>query len=320
LGRCATAEPDFTPFTQDELATYRKCVDGADIVLSLKEQPLRLTNQLEVVDVPHVACLHRSDPENQGQSLESLLQACRLGSVVMCIACADSSKMAYEKAGVSVPIHVVMNGVDLDKFKPSSEHRRSVRAELGIGQNDPMVLFAARYDGMKNVPGFFEAARIFLEANPDAQIVMCGAGMTPANPLYCQDAAHYFAGAERLWNRVRPLGIRHDMEALYAAADIVALTSDRGEAGPLCLLEGMASGAVPVSTDVGDARQMLAPDLGIVTSLDPADIAASWRLAYDNRKTYRENIAAIRHRLDRRQMISQYGRILYRIIDRSSDK
>ena len=56
----------------------------ADVVLSLKEQPLRLVNQAELPG-PVIACLHRSDPQNQGPALEQLRTAVAAGRIAALI-------------------------------------------------------------------------------------------------------------------------------------------------------------------------------------------------------------------------------------------
>ena len=53
---------------------------------------------------------------------------------------------------------------------------------------------------------------------------MCGAGMTPANPELRRDIAAAFIDNPQQADRLSLLGVRGDMEALYAAADVVALT------------------------------------------------------------------------------------------------
>lgn len=68
------------------------------------------------------------------------------------------------------------------------------------------------------------------------------------------------------------------MPAVYAAADVVALTSVFGEAAPLCLIEGMMCGAVPVTTDVGDSADIVTGH-GFVTPPDPGAIALAWTAA-----------------------------------------
>ena len=51
-----------------------------------------------------------------------------------------------------------MHGFDLEKFEPDMGARLSVRSELGLPDNAPLVGLIARFDPQKNHAGFFEAA------------------------------------------------------------------------------------------------------------------------------------------------------------------
>jgi len=298
-------------FTGDELADTARAMAEADVILSLKEQPLSLLNQAGLPRRPIVVGLHRSDPENQ--SLDELLTGIADGKVAAAVCCAESTRAAYEAAGVPGELlTVIPNGVDLIRFRPDAARRLAVREELGLPDAAPVVVFAARYDGMKNVPLLLAAARAWLARVPDGQVLLCGAGMTAANPGLTADIATAFAGAAGLADRgLRLLGVRRDMESLYAASDVVALTSAWGEAAPLCLIEGMMCGAVPVATDVGDSAAIVA-GLGLVTAPDPEVIATAWSRAVASRADLAPALAASRERFSRTRMIASYATLLDR--------
>jgi glycosyltransferase involved in cell wall biosynthesis len=76
--------------------------------------------------------------------------------------------------------------------------------------------------------------------------------------------------------RVRFLGWRRDLPALYAGSDVFALTS-RNEGTPVALIESMATGVPGVCTDVGGVKDVIPDDtLGIrVPDGDPAAFAAA---------------------------------------------
>jgi hypothetical protein len=313
LGRTFRSTGVSAGFTGPELAGTARATAGADVILSLKEQPLALLNQAGLPRRPVVVCLHRSDPENQGTALDELKAAIADGTVVACVCCAESTRSAYRAAGIpSDLLHVIPNGVDLFRFRPDAARRLTVRTELGIDPGAPVVVFAARYDGMKNVPLLLAAARAWLGRVPDGQVLMCGAGMTAENAGLTADLATAFEGATALADRgVRLLGVRSDMEMLYAASDVVALTSAWGEAAPLCLIEGMMCGAVPVATDVGDSAAIVA-GRGLVTAPDPEVIAAAWSQAVAARADLAPALAASRERFSRTRMIASYAALLDR--------
>ncbi|MFJ8104543.1 glycosyltransferase [Streptomyces sp. NPDC096132] len=298
-------------FSGPELADTARATAGADVILSLKEQPLALLRQAGLPRRPVVVCLHRSDPENQGRALGDLKAAIADGTVAAAVCCAESTRAAYEAAGVPAGLlHVIPNGVDLIRFRPDPARRLAVRTSLGVPADAPVVVFAARYDGMKNVPLFLAAAREWLGSVPGGHVLMCGAGMTAVNPGLTADIADAFGGQDR--GRLHLLGVRHDMETVYAGADVVALTSSWGEAAPLCLIEGMMCGAVPVATDVGDSAAIVAGH-GLVTPPDPGAIAAAWTEAVANRDTYAPALTASRERFSRTRMIASYAALIDRV-------
>lgn len=300
-------------FTGPELAETARATAGADVILSLKEQPLALLNQAGLPRRPVVVCLHRSDPENQGRALDELKAAIADGTVTACVCCAESTRAAYQAAGIPADLlHVIPNGVDLVRFRPDAARRVALRTELGIDLDAPVVVFAARYDGMKNVPLLLAAARAWLARVPDGQVLLCGAGMTAANPgLEADVTAAFGARRDLAEHGLRLLGVRRDMEMLYAAADVVALTSAWGEAAPLCLIEGMMCGAVPVATDVGDSAAIVA-GAGLVTAPDPEVIAAAWSQAVAARADLAPALTAQRERFSRTRMIASYAALLDR--------
>ncbi|SDC47388.1 glycosyltransferase [Nocardioides lianchengensis] len=298
------------PLRPAHLASLERAVAGADVVLSLKEQPLAALARVEVTR-PVVTCLHRSDPEHQGPGLETLVSLVERGVVTTAICCARSTQAAYH-AATGIPLEqlpVVLNGVDLHRFRPDADQRSAVRRELGVVGDAPVVLLAARFDPMKDVGLFVRSAAVLAARYPDAHLVLCGAGMSPDN----RDLTDLLTTGLRRWDgahrQVHLLGIREDMPRLYNAADLVVLTSAYGEAAPLSLLEGMACGAVPVTTDVGDAAAMVG-DRRLVVDRDAASVAAGWEAAFELREEHAERILRQRQRLSDQRCFDAYAAIV----------
>lgn len=293
------------PLRVSDLALVERALAGSDVVLSLKEQPLVPLTLTGTAGRPLITCLHRSDPEHSGASLDALVGLHHQGLLTAAVCCSRATQAAYHRAtGIGLEkLPVIPNGVDLHRFRPDAEARARVRAELGIPAQAPVVLIAARFDEMKDVPLFVRAARLFLREHPGAHFVMCGAGMTTGNPALVRLLRR------RLLGRVHALGIQPRMAGLYAAADLVALTSAYGEAAPLCLLEGMASGAVPVTTDVGDAALMVG-DERLVTGHEPDLVADAWSRAYADRAEHAARIAAHRQRLSEQRCFDGYAALI----------
>ncbi|MFE5294280.1 glycosyltransferase [Isoptericola sp. NPDC056618] len=314
LGRSSDVPHDPEALTDAEAEILARELRRTDVVLSLKEQPLRLLSRPDVLpDRPVVACLHRSDPEHQGSGLGHLLRAADDGRLAAVVCCAESTRAAYEAAGV--PAHllrVIPNGVDLTRFRPARTARRlAFRGAHRLPADGTVVAYAARYDAMKNPRLFVAAARELLAGDADAHVVMCGSGMSAANPDLAADLDDAFADRPDLRGRVHLLGVRHDMEQVLGASDVVALTSAFGEAAPLCLIEGAMCGAVPVTTPVGDSARIV-DGIGLVTGFDPAEIAAAWREAAARRDALTGALVAARPRFSHVRMLSAYAATIER--------
>lgn len=144
---------------------------------------------------------------------------------------------------------VVPNGFDTSKFKPDVDTRRAVRKEFGIAENAVVAIHVARADPMKDHASFVQAMRLL----PQVRAIMAGTGTegldVPANVL--------------------ALGVRKDVARLFAASDIVVSSSVFAEGFSNILAEGMSTGLVPVTTDIGDAR-LIVGDVGYIVRLrDP---------------------------------------------------
>jgi glycosyltransferase involved in cell wall biosynthesis len=313
LNRTANAPAVPGAFTASELAIAARQARSADLLLSLKEQPLDLINHPEFPRRPVIVCLHRSDPENQGNALVQLHRAIADGRIVAGICCASSTKAAYQAAGVPAELlQVIPNGVDLKRFRPARPHRRArLRRALGIPSDASAVVFAARYHPMKNVPLLLRAARAFLARDRTGHVLMCGAGMSTGNAELSWDIDTVFAEHPELLPRLRLLGVRRDMPDIYAAADVVSLTSAFGEAAPLCLIEGQLCGAVPVATDVGDCADLV-DGRGIITPPDPDAISDAWARACARRTDALPALARCRDRFSHTRMVAAYATLIGR--------
>jgi glycosyltransferase involved in cell wall biosynthesis len=300
-------------FDERELSLVQAEAAMADVVLTLKEQPLRLVNQANLRG-PVVTCLHRSDPENQGAALDQLHTAVAAGRIAALICCAESTRIAYRDAGIPASLlHVIPNGVDPRRFRPDPRARARLRTSLGITAEAPVIAFAARYDTMKNVPLFLAAAATFLARHKNAHVLMCGTGMAPDNAQLLNDlhAAELEDTFSPAGSRVHLLGPREDPQVIYAASDVVALTSAFGEAAPLCLIEGMMCGAVPVATDVGDCASIVS-GRGLLTPPDADSVAAAWSEMIARRDEFAPALLAARTAFGRRRMISLYASLIRR--------
>jgi len=293
-----------SPLTEEELAFAEQLIEDADVVWALKEQSLEGLQSVLKETKPLVVSLHRSDPENQGAGPSTLLgfqEAAKLKTLVFC---AEASKDAYGAVGLKEELFAVIpNGISLSRFKRDDEARVRVRDELGIAEDAPTVMLAARFDAMKNVPLFLQAAAQFLAMEPRAQFILCGTGLTWENKDFRETVNEFFGEFNQ--EHIHPLGVILPMEEYYSATDIIALTSAWGEAAPLCLLEGMACGAVPVATAVGDTSILVASE-GLIVEPIPEAVAAGWGKVFNELPEFQERVRIRRETLSNQLMVTSY--------------
>jgi len=166
---------------------------------------------------------------------------------------------------------VIPNGFDLDRFRPDGSARTSVRHELGIPQNAPVIGLVARADPQKNHPLFVAAAAELHPRRPDVHFLLIGRGVSGANLALLRRVEQ--AGIRHVTHM---LGERHDVPRLTAALDISTVCSGRGEAFPNVLGEAMACEVPCVATDVGDAALIVGDTGRVVPPNDAAAVARAW--------------------------------------------
>jgi len=149
-------------------------------------------------------------------------------------------------------VGVITNGIPLDRFETSLTHseRGAIRAELGIGLNDLVLIQVARLDYLKDHATAIRTIERVAAARPGTRLVLVGEGPERGTieNLVLQRA---------LSDHVRLLGQRSDIPRLLAASDIVLLTSI-SEGIPLTLIEAMAASRPVVSTCVGGVPEVVA--------------------------------------------------------------
>lgn len=166
------------------------------------------------------------------------------------------------EAGIGKPEQyvVVPPGVP----EPRTVSRDDARAELRLPRDAPIIAFVARLTAVKRPDRFAEVAHRVSRECPGAHFAVAGEGAL-LDALRNQCAP--------LGDRVHFLGWQADVGAVYAAANVVALTSDN-EGMPVSLIEAAMCGRPAVTTDVGSASEVVAHgETGYVATLDPECIA-----------------------------------------------
>lgn len=161
---------------------------------------------------------------------------------------------------------VIANGIDTQRFRPAAPEAATLR-ERWLGDGDVLIGIAARIAPVKDHANFMQAARIVTERRPGCRFVCIGGGRPEA-----MRRLHALRDEAGLSEACALPGEVADMRAAYGALDLLVLSSF-GEGFPNVLAEGMACGLPCVTTDVGDARDIVTQQDRVVPPRDPEALA-----------------------------------------------
>lgn len=173
---------------------------------------------------------------------------------------ADETRLVF---GVRMPLHVIPNFVDVDRYKPGTT-RWYDRSD-----SERWIVHASNFRPVKRVADVVRTfARIAREL--PARLLLVGDGpdrehaLAVAADLGCQD-------------RVESLGVRDGIEDVLANADLF-LSASETESFGLSMLEAMSCGVPCVSTAVGGVAEVLG-DTGRLTPFNAPDAMAAAALS-----------------------------------------
>ena len=177
----------------------------------------------------------------------------------------EAGKQQHERLGYRPRRwDVIPNGFDTERFRPDTSIRLPLRQEWKVPPDAVVVALVARVDPMKDHATFLNAAQEVSNARQNVYFLLVGKDTQTLAPA---------VAAKGLTDRVRVLGYRSAIECLLPGVDVLCLSSAFGEGFPNVLGEAMACGTPCVSTDVGDARSIVADTGLIVPVRDPAALA-----------------------------------------------
>jgi glycosyltransferase involved in cell wall biosynthesis len=143
--------------------------------------------------------------------------------------------------------------------------RVTLRDELSLGPADRLLVSVGNLYPVKGHQHLIDAMALLARRYPTLHLAIGGRGDL-AEALMARAREHGFS------NRLHLLGLRSDVAAVLAAADIFVLPS-LSEGLPLALLEAMFSGCPIVASDVGDVGVALAQGQAGVL-VEPGNAAA----------------------------------------------
>jgi sugar transferase (PEP-CTERM/EpsH1 system associated) len=221
---------------------------GVSIVHSHNQMPLiyaTAAGRLHRVPVCHT--LHGA-MFDQGRRAWLRHIAAKLADAHVAVSQSTADFMLKHNEVPSSKLHVVLNGIDLSRFRPDLAARRRIRAELGIPEGAWVAGAVGRLSQVKNHALLLRAAAGVLSDGGRLLLVGDGPEAAPLRAL---------ADELGIGDRVVFAGERHDVPELLAASDVFVLSST-SEGLPLSMVEAMATGLPVVSTAVGGIPALVA--------------------------------------------------------------
>ena len=169
---------------------------------------------------------------------------------------------------------VIHNGIDTKYFSFDLKIRKSFRKRYKINEDSKVLLCVARYDPMKDHQILIESFREIKDKLSDTILVLAGKGTEKFKEN----------------NGVIALGAVKNINYVYSGCDIIISCSAYGEGFSNALAEGMASELIPITTDVGDAANIIGKVGNIVMPGNKAQLIQAITEALQSSKKVFNNI------------------------------
>lgn len=211
-------------------------------------------------------------------------------------------------------VRLVPLGFNLDRLAAiTPADRVRSRADLEIPPDAVVVTTVGRLTAIKQHRLFLEMAARLAPQSTRLLFLIVGDGELRGE-LQGQAAESGIA------SRVRFLGWRGDLDRIYGATDIFALTS-RNEGTPVALIEAMAAGVASVSTDVGGVRDVITgPGLGVLVPFGDADRLAAAVVQFAEAPARREEVGrtareAVLRRFHLHRLVADIDRLYSQMLE-----
>ena len=259
-------DPTLVPRLARALRNHR-----ADIVHT--HNPLPLIYGAPAARLAGAAAIHTKHGLNPGGRGHRALRraAARLTNAFVAVSDTTAEQARAQRDTDPGKLHIVPNGIRLERYAPDGEARAAARVELGLG--DAWVVgTVGRLDASKNQAMLVRSMAPLLSAQ--VRLVIIGEG--DARP---EVEAAVAALPEPRW--VVMTGRRMDVPRLVHAFDVFALSS-MTEGLPLVVPEAMAAGLPVITTAVGGLPGVVDDQVtGLVVRDEPAFAAALATLEAD---------------------------------------
>jgi glycosyltransferase involved in cell wall biosynthesis len=245
----------------------------ADVVHT--HNPLPLIYGAPAARLVRAAAIHTKHGMNPGSRGHRLLRRAAARLTHAFVAVSDTTEAQAREQGDAPArrLHMIANGIRLDRYHPDPAARAATRAELGLG-NAWVVGTVGRMDDFKNQSLLVRAMGPLL--GKDVRLVLVGDG--PSRSIVEAEIAKLPDPST-----VVLTGRRMDVPRIVPAFDVFALSS-KSEGLPLVVPEAMAAGLPIVATAVGGLPSVIDEgSTGLLAPVDEAALRAALKKLIDDR-------------------------------------
>lgn len=198
---------------------------------------------------PLVATLHGWVENSASLRLYTRLELALLRRFDALVVVAAEQVDRLARAGVPrARIRHVGNGIDCPVRDEVGA--AALRVQLALPESTRVFASVSRLSAEKNLPLLLQVFAQVAAARSDAVLLVVGDGPQ-------REELHALADRLGLGGKVRFLGLRHDMPAIYSLTDQLVLPS-LSEGMPLVVLEAMACEVPVIASAVGEVPRLLA--------------------------------------------------------------
>ncbi len=158
---------------------------------------------------------------------------------------------------------LIRNGFDPKVYNIKEELRIKFRKSNNINENEIVLGLVSRFHPVKNHVYLFQTLELVKKKFPHIKCILVGKNNDKSN-IFLMKMIHKYQLAEN----ILLLGIKRNICEIMNGIDIKILCS-KSEAFPNVLGEAMLCGTPCISTDVGDARDIISKNGWVVPLNDP---------------------------------------------------
>ena len=197
------------------------------------------------------------------------------------IYCAEKSREDQEAIGFKkTKGEVIQNGYNVENFCPKKSIDQTLRNELGISNDSPLLGYVGRYHPMKDLGNLIRSLTLLNQNLKNVNAVLVGSNIDHNNKELMNLIDEY-----KLNHRVHLVGERNDISSFMNSIDLLVLCSSYGEAFPNVLNEAMSCGTPCVTTNIGDSALIVGNTGWVIPPNDSDALAKAINKALEEKQS-----------------------------------